>query len=110
MGMNQGISSKNVRHTTAAKTEPRPKAINPGGVGQLGEAQGRHSTNKGDSDYSGDKWSLGPGYRNPVGPTNMALEGPGAGCNIMPHGGQGRHGAPNPGQPRPQGRGILTNE
>jgi hypothetical protein len=102
MAMNQGIKSKNVSHRSAPKVEPRAKAINPGGVGQLGASQGRHSTNKGDSTYSGEKWSAGRGYATPVGPTSLSNNGPhGEGRNVHACGTQGSHGATNPGSPRP---------
>jgi hypothetical protein len=106
-----GLHSKNVSHRTAAKVEPRPHAKGPAGVSQFGQMQGTHITHGKESDYRGDPVNIGPGYKNPVGPTNMALQGPGAGCNIMPHGGQGRHGATNPGNPRPnRQRDALSNE
>jgi hypothetical protein len=113
MGMNQGISSKNVRHSTAPKREPRTHAKHPGGVSQYGGAQGDHVTTHGggQTGYRGDPVNIGPGYKNPVGPTNMALQGPGAGCNIMKSGGQGTWGETNPGQPRPnRQRDALSNE
>jgi hypothetical protein len=104
-----GLHSRVVKHSTAPKVEPRPHAKGPGGVSQYGQMQGTHITHGTESGYRGDPVNIGPGYRNPVGPTNMALQGPGAGCNIMPHGGQGRHG-PVAGTRPTAGRGILNNE
>jgi hypothetical protein len=50
------------------------------------------------------------GYNNPVGPTNMALEGPGAGRKVYDAGSQSTHGATNPGNPRPSpDRHILSS-
>ena len=54
----------------------------------------------------GTGWRPGPlyggkGYNNPVGPTNMALSGPGAGREVLRGGGQGTHGSVNPGNPPP---------
>ena len=102
MSRNQGIRSKNVRHVTAPKVEPRAHARNPAAVAQYGALVGSHVTNKGDTGYRGDPDYVRSGYNNPVGPTNMALSGPGAGKNkIMPSGGQGRHGPVNPGNTPP---------
>jgi hypothetical protein len=98
-----------VKHSTAPNSEPRTHAKDPGGVGQYGLAQGSHFTHGKDSDYRGDLVNIGCGYRNPVGPTNMALQGPGAGCNIMKSGQQNTWGATNPGNPQPKGRDILDN-
>ena len=57
-------------------------------------------------------WRPGPlyggkGYSNPVGPTNMALSGPGAGREVMRSGGQGQHGAANPGNAPAKSTDIL---
>jgi hypothetical protein len=87
-----GLHSRNVRHTTAPKVEPRARQIREPAVAQIGGNYGDHVT-RGDS--SG--WRPGPlyggkGYNNPVGPTNMALSGPGAGREVMRSGGQGCHG------------------
>jgi hypothetical protein len=103
-----GALSKNVRHVTAAKTEPRPEAVHPGGVGQLGEKQGSHVTGDRESKYRGDPFYNRKGYTPPVGPANMALSGPGAGREVMPSGGQGRHGAPAPGNAPAKSTDILN--
>ena len=55
-------------------------------------------------------WRPGPlyggkGYSNPVGPTNMALSGPGAGRQILKSGQQSQHGEVA-GSPSPKGRGF----
>jgi hypothetical protein len=104
-----GLHSRVVRHSTAPKVEPRAREMRPAGVSQLGNKQGSHVTHERDSSYRGERMRGGSGYNNPVGPTNMALEGPGAGCNIMPAGGQGTHGNVA-GTRRPSGRSILNNE
>jgi hypothetical protein len=105
-----GLHSRNVRHSTAPKVEPRANAINPSWVAQRGALVGNHATNtRGSTDYTGAERSLGRGYSNPVGPTNMALSGPGAGREVLRSGGQGCHGQPAGSRPAP-GRGILTNE
>jgi hypothetical protein len=95
-----GYGSRNVKHVTASKVEPRAHAINPSWVAQRGALVGNHATNtRGSTDYTGAERSLGRGYNNPVGPTNMALSGPGAGREVMRSGGQGTHGATNSGKP-----------
>ena len=106
-----GLHSRVVRHSTAPKVEPRAHAKSPGGVSQYGAHVGDHATSHGGSatGYRGDPVNIGRGYQNPVGPTNMALSGPGAGREVMRSGGQGTHGSVA-GSPRPQGRGILNNE
>ena len=90
-----GLHSRVVKHTRAPKVEPRSRAQNPSAVAQLGEHVGDHVTNRGSTGYRGEPLVRGAGYNTPVGPTNMALQGPGAGKNaIMPAGGQGCHGQP----------------
>jgi hypothetical protein len=97
-----GLHSKNVRHVTAPKVEPRAKRVREPAVSQIGGSYGDHTTNKGETGWRPGPLYGGKGYNNPVGPTNMALSGPGAGKNrIMPAGGQGCHGPVDPGNPRP---------
>jgi hypothetical protein len=105
-----GLHSRVVRHTTAPKVEPKAYGRNPAAVGQYGEMQGNHVTSTVNTNYRGDPDTMRRGYQNPVGPSSMALSGPGAGREVMKSGAQGTHGATNPGSPMPQGRGILTNE
>jgi hypothetical protein len=90
----------------------------PAGVSQIGYAVGDHSTNRPrSSGYRGEKLH-GPTERNfqPVKFGNeVALNVGKGGCGTRrtlygQAGSQGTHGATNPGSPRPQGRGILTNE
>ena len=105
---NQGISSKNVRHTTAPKVEPKPYAKRPAGVSQLGYSVGDHVTHRGQSTgYKGESMERGRGYAPPQGPTNMALSGPGAGREVLRSGGQAMHGAANPGNAPVKNRDIL---
>ena len=89
----------------------------PAGVSQFGYSYGDHTTNRpGSSGYTGEKLH-GPADRN-FQPTkfgnevalNVGKGGCGTGRTIHATGSQGSHGATNPGSPRPQGRGILTNE
>lgn len=46
------------------KIDPRPQAINPGGVSQIGISIGDHSE-KGDTNYRGESMNAGRGYRAP---------------------------------------------
>jgi hypothetical protein len=98
-GSGGGYGSRNVRHVTASKVEPRAYARNPGAVGQYGQSQGSHVTRGDESGYRGEPDLMRRGYNNPVGPTNMALSGPGAGREVMRTGGQGCHGQPATGNP-----------
>jgi hypothetical protein len=102
-----GLHSRQVRHTTAPKVEPRARAINPSAVNQLGNFVGDHVTHRGDSTgYRGEPLVRGSGYNNPVGPSSMALSGPGAGREVMKSGQQSQHGGVA-GSRAPQGRDIL---
>ena len=47
------------------KREPVVHSISPGGVGQLGNIQGNHVTNKGDSSYHGEPLHQGRGFMAP---------------------------------------------
>jgi len=103
-GSGGGYGSRNVKHVSAAKVEPRARQIREPAVAQIGGSYGDHVTN---TKGPGTGWRPGPlyggaGYSNPVGPTNMALSGPGAGREILRSGGQGTHGSVNPGSPRPK--------
>src|SRR6516164_7632974 len=113
-GSGGGYGSRNVKHVSAAKVEPRARQIREPAVAQIGGSYGDHVTN---TKGPGTGWRPGSiyggkGYSNPVGPTNMALSGPGSGRTIYKTGTQCQTGTANPGTSRPQsqGRGILTNE
>jgi hypothetical protein len=106
-GSGGGYGSRNVKHVIASKVEPRSKAIREPAVGQIGGSYGDHTTNQGETGWRPGPLYGGRGYNNPVGPTNMALSGPGAGREILRSGGQGTHGATNPGNPQPQQGDIL---
>ena len=99
MSHDQGIRSKHVTHRTAPKQEPRAKRIREPAVAQIGGSYGDHVTN---TKGPGTGWRPGPlyrgaGYNNPVGPTNMALSGPGAGRTVMKSGSQCQTGPVNKG-------------
>ena len=100
-----GIQMSKVKHSSAPKGEPRPRAINPGAVADLGIAKGNHTTD-GDLPYRARPLDAGRGYQTPVGPT-AAVPGPGGGRTIHQRGSQGQHGDVA-GKPRPQGRDILS--
>jgi hypothetical protein len=99
MASNQGISSKNVRHTTAPKMEPKAYAKRPAGAAALGSFYGDHSTNRpGSTGFKGEKLDGGRGYSPPVGPTNnVKAVGVGGGRTVLGCGSQGTHGSPAPG-------------
>jgi hypothetical protein len=102
-----GLHSRQVRHTSAPKVEPRSRAINPSGVNQLGNLVGDHVTHSGKSTgYRGEPLIRGTGYNAPVGPTNMMPSSPGSGREVMRSGQQGQHGSVA-GNRSPQGRDIL---
>jgi hypothetical protein len=89
MGRNQGISSRNVRHVTAPKVEPRPHARNPARVAQWGALVGNHATHQGKSTpYRGEPDFTRSGYANPVGPTSFSNVGVGGGRTVMKSGSQ----------------------
>ena len=80
-----GYGSRNVKHVTASKVEPRAHAINPSWVAQRGALVGNHATNtRGSTDYTGAERSLGRGYSNPVENTEKVAGAP------IPHGRIGR--------------------
>jgi hypothetical protein len=101
-GSGGGYGSRNVRDVRAPKTEPRPRAVHPGGVGQLGQKQGSHVTRGEESNYRGDPFYRGRGYATPVGPTdNVAACGVGGGRKVYASGSQGTQGNVSPGNPPP---------
>jgi len=110
-----GHGSKNI-------VEPRIRtgmgnySARPAGTNRFGYAVGDHTTNRpGSSGYRGEKLhdpERNPPMSVPFG-NEVALNSgqrPGQGRDIHASGSQGTHGSANPGSPRPQGRGILTNE
>jgi hypothetical protein len=102
----------------SVRTGSGSHSTRPAGVSQIGYSVGDHSTNRpGSSGYRGEKLH-GPAERNfqPVKfgnevALNVGKGGCGTGRTLYGQAGtQGTHGATNPGNPRPPGRGILTNE
>jgi len=96
-----GLHSRNVRHSTAPKSEPKAYGRNPAAVAQYGAHVGDHATTLGgkDSRYRGESDARTKGYNAPKGPSNMALSGPGAGREIYKTGTQCQTGSVNPGKP-----------
>src|ERR1700756_221015 len=85
VGSGGGIGNRKVVHSRAPKAEPRPRAINPSSVAQLGALVGDHTTHgdpKG-TGYRGEELVRGPGYSGPIAPTdNVAACGVGGGRTI----------------------------
>jgi hypothetical protein len=85
--------SNKLVNARAPKTEPKPKAVNPGGAAQIGGAQAKPR--------AVEPLYGGAGYRNPVGPTSTLVCGPkGQGRTVSRCGSQGQHGSPNYGLDR----------
>jgi hypothetical protein len=104
---NQGISSRNLRNTNAPKTEPRARAVSPGGVAQLGNKVGSHVTNQGDTGYRGENLIGKRGYEPPGMISDpVKAVGVGGGRTIHHCGSQDQHG-PVAGTTKPSGRDIL---
>src|SRR5262249_27604159 len=90
-----GLHSRNVRHVTAPKVEPRAHARNPARVAQYGQMQGSHITHGKESSYRGEPDFTRSGYSPPQGPTSFNNIGPGGGRTIYEHGTQCQTGAPD---------------
>ena len=103
-----GSGSNKIVQSRAPKVEPRSRAVNPGGVGQIGTSVGNHATGVArPMTKAAEPLFEGKGYSPPRGPTNMLAQGPGAGRTVMPCGSQS---SLKPATQMPKGRGILTNE
>jgi hypothetical protein len=61
-GSGGGIGMNKHRDSRAPKAEPRPRAINPSSVAQLGALVGDHVTNKGSTGYKGEELVRGKGF------------------------------------------------
>jgi hypothetical protein len=94
-----GLHSRVVKHSTNPKVEPRAYARNPGAVAQYGALVGNHATHGRESSYRGEPDFVRRGYNAPVGPTNLAQSGPGAGRTVMKSGSQCQTGPVNKGLP-----------
>ncbi len=105
-----GIGSNKVTHRSAPKAEPRPRAINPSAVHQLGNMLGDHATRKpGSTGYRGEDLVRGKGYSGPIGPTdNVKAVGVGGGRTTYHCGTQDQHGAPATGNAPAKSTDILS--
>jgi len=82
----QGRASRD--NNAGWKVEPKPRAIVPAGVAQLGQRQGNHITEQGSTQYGGVDMAGGKGYKPPQGPA--ASSGVGGGRDIHRAGSQGK--------------------
>jgi hypothetical protein len=98
-GSGGGFGSRNVRHTSNPKSEPKPYARNPGAVAQYGELVGSHVRNKSSTRYRGEPDFTRKGYSPPQGPTSFSNVGPAGGRTVMKSGQQSCHGTPDRGMP-----------
>jgi hypothetical protein len=113
---NQGISSKNLVHPKV-RTGTGSRGTHPGGVAQLGQHTGDHTTNRpGSTGYRGEPPHNNRNF-NPVKygnelATNVGRGGPGTGRTLYGQAGsQGCHGQPAAGNPPPnRQRDALENE
>lgn len=108
-GSGGGHGSKNIVHPSV-RTGSGSKSTNPGGVGQIGQSQGSHVTNKGDTGYRGEIFHKPPNFQpvkfgNEVA-LNVGSGGCGTGRTIHKTGSQGLTGSG--GAPEPAGRDILS--
>jgi hypothetical protein len=102
-----GILSNKVTQRVAPKTEPKARAVNPGGVSQLGSAIGKI---KGGKLRPAEPLFQGKGYNAPKGPSdNVSAVGVGCGRTVYDRGYQGQHG-PSVGTVRPGHTGDLLRE
>ena len=97
------------------KTGSGSRGTRPGGAESIGKVYGDHITNKDTTGYRGPKFHNDKSFQpvkfgNEVA-LNVGKGGCGTGRTLYGQAGsQGTHGAVNPGNPRPHGRGILNNE
>jgi hypothetical protein len=103
-----GLHSKNVVQQSV-RTGSGSRGTHPGGVAQLGQHVGDHTTNRpGSSGYRGEPLHTGRNFQpvefgNAIAARTVCK--PGGSREVMPSGGQGTHG-PVAGSPRPPGRGF----
>ena len=103
-GSGGGLGMNKVTHRRAGKSEPKPRAISPAAVNQLGAHVGSHVTDGRDTGYRGEEWVRGKGYAPPQGPTdNVKAVGVGGGRTIYRSGTQCQTGSPAQGNPPPSG-------
>jgi hypothetical protein len=110
IGSGGGYKMKAHVNSRAPKTEPRPKAMSPAAVNQLGAHVGDHATHmRGSLGYRGEELVRGKGYSGPIGTTdNVKAVGVGGGRTTYHCGTQDQHGQPAQGNPPSQGKDILS--
>jgi hypothetical protein len=106
MAKNQGIKSRNLVRKPVRTGAPR-RHYEKAGIVQLGQMQGDHATNKGDSTGYRGVSLIGPKHpiSEPLGNEVAARTvcGPGGSREVMKTGSQGVHGSVNQGNPKPAG-------
>jgi hypothetical protein len=90
-----GVAGNKVVETRNPKVEPTSYAVTPGRASTFGQAV--FGWNKGPIHN-------GPGYSNPVGPSDSMGQGPGSNRVVMKAGSQARHG---PDRPMGSGRSLF---
>jgi hypothetical protein len=110
-----GYGSKQITRPPVRNGQ-RAQQYHQGGVSQFGESVGAHTTNKGETDYRGDK--VRGSFRPPGAPGsvplgneiagNVGAGGPGKGRTVYGCGSQDMHGSANPGNAPATGRDILS--
>ena len=112
VGSGGGHGSKNIVHKPV-RTGSGSKSTSPGAVGQIGQSQGSHVTNKDETGYLGEIFHKPPNFQpvkfgNEVA-LNVGKGGCGTGRTIYKTGSQDQHGQPAQGNPPSQGRDILSS-
>ena len=112
VGSGGGHGSKNIVHKPV-RTGSGSKSTSPGAVGQIGQSQGSHVTNKDETGYRGEIFHKPPNFQpvkfgNEVA-LNVGKGGCGTGRTIYKTGSQDQHGQPAQGNPPSQGRDILSS-
>ena len=97
----------------SVRTGRGSKGTRPAGVAMFGQMQGSHVTRGEESTYRGEPLHSGRSFQpvkfgNEVA-LNVGKGGPGTGRTTYSCGSQGVHGGANPGNPRPQGRDVLSD-
>jgi hypothetical protein len=100
-----GIASR-VNVSPRVRTGAARQHIHPGGVAQLGQHQGSHTTSANDTGYRGErlvgpKQPISVKLGNEVAASTVCC--PGGSRTVMRGGVQSTHGPVNPGKPTPKG-------
>jgi hypothetical protein len=97
----------------SVRTGTGSRGTRPAGVAQIGNAWGNHATHEGRTDYTGERLHNDRNFQPVPFGNEVALNvkggGPGKGRTVMPAGGQGTHGAVNPGNAPAKNRDILSD-